>query len=259
MASLQVNTYNQKGMREGLTDIVADLFADDAPLFRMAEKVRAIHTKVEWQTDALASSSTTAVAEGASLTFVQPGLRTRKSNYTHIRLRNWDVTFTQMATVVAGIRDQVAREVMKALKALVLDYEKILLNTGTTAAGGTATGRKCMGLQKAIVTNTAVGTGAGSSALIQLTEDNVNLLMQKVWVQGGDPRVLLCGGHQKRVITITTPDQVKIAVLRDITQYKGAPTASSLKGWVEAEMSLIFGNQLAHAKHSYLKFSGTIA
>lgn len=307
MASLQVNAFNQKGMREGLTDIVADLFADDAPVFRMAEKVKAIHTKVEWQTDALASSSNTAVVEGAALTYVQPGLRTRKSNYCHIRLRNWDVTFTQMATVVAGIKDQVAREVMKALKALVLDYEKIILNTGTTSAGSTSAGRKCMGLQKAIVTNTAVGTGAGSSANIQLTEDNVNLLMQKVWTQGGDPRVLIGGGHQKRVIskkfsaktgftfnveastrqaianinkyegsfgtvdivpdrehlkkriTILTPDQVKIAVLRDITQYKGAPTASSLKGWVEAEMSLIFGNQLAHAKHSYLKFSGTIA
>jgi len=307
MASLQVNTVNQKGMREGLTDIVADLFADDAPLFRMAEKVKAIHTKVEWQTDALASASATAVVEGASLTFVQPGLRTRKSNYTHIRLRNWDVTFTQMATVVAGIKDQVAREVMKALKALVLDYEKIILNTGTTGSGTTATGRKAMGMQKAIVTNTAVGTGAGSSANIQLTEDNVNPLMQKIWNQGGDPRVLLCGGHQKKVIskkftaktgfsfnieasarqaisninkyegsfgtvdivpdrqhlvkriTILTPDQVKIAVLRDIQQYKGAPTASSLKGWVEAEMSLIFGNEKAHAKHSFLKFSGTIA
>lgn len=307
MASTQVQTYNQKGMREGLTDIVADLFADDAPLFRMAEKVKAIHTKVEWQTDSLASAATTAVVEGASLSYAAVGYRTRKMNYTHIRLRNWDVTFTQMATVVAGIKDQVAREVMKALKALVLDYEKIFLNTGTTGAGTTSTGRKAMGLQKAIITNTAIGTGTGNSANIQLSEDNVNLLMQKIWNEGGDPRILLCGGHQKKVIskkftaktgfswnmeastrqainninkyegsfgtvdiipdrqhmtkriTILTPDQIKIGVLRDIQQYKGAATASSLKGWVEAEMTLIYGNSKAHAKHSYLKYSGTIS
>jgi hypothetical protein len=140
-----------------------------------------------------------------------------------------------------------------------------------------------------------------------LSEDNVNLLLQKVWAQGGDPRALLCGGHQKRVISkkfsaktgftfnieastrqaiqninkyegafgtldiipdrfhmvrrisIITPDQIKIAVLRDIEQYKGAPTASSIKGWVEAEMTLQYGNHKAHAKHSYLKSGGTIA
>jgi hypothetical protein len=33
MASTQVNTYFAKGNREGLTDTVADLFADDVPLF----------------------------------------------------------------------------------------------------------------------------------------------------------------------------------------------------------------------------------
>jgi hypothetical protein len=140
-----------------------------------------------------------------------------------------------------------------------------------------------------------------------LTEDNVNLLLQKVWTEGGDPRALFCGGHQKRVIskkfsaktgfsfnieastrqaianinkyegsfgtidiipdrqhmvkriTIVTPDLLKIFVLRDIEQYKGAPTASSIKGWVEAEMSLGWGNERGHAKHSYLKSSGTIA
>jgi len=63
----------------------------------------------------------------------------------------------------------------------------------------------------------------------------------------------------KRRITITTPDMIKIAVLRDIEQYKGAPTASSIKGWVEAEMTLQYGNEKAHAKHSYLKTGGTIA
>jgi len=307
MASSQVNTYFATGIREGLTDTVADLFADDCPLFAMSEKIKATATKHEWQTDSLASATKTGIVEGASISYAQAATRSRVSNYTHIRLRNWDVTFTQMAVTVAGIKDQVAREVMKALKALVTDYEAIFLNTGNSAVGATGTARGAAGLQKRIVTNTAVGTGTGSSASIQLTEDNVNLLLQKVWTQGGDPRALFCGGHNKRVIskkfsaktgftfnieastrqaianinkyegsfgtldiipdrfhmkrriTITTPDMIKIAVLRDIEQYKGAPTASSIKGWVEAEMTLQYGNEKAHAKHSYLKTGGTIA
>lgn len=307
MASTQVNSFFAKGIREGLVNRVADLFADETPFFTMAEKVSATNVKHEWQDDVLASASTTGIVEGASVTYAQPASRTRHQNYCHIRLRNWDVTFTQVALNVAGIGDQVAREVMKAMKTLLLDYEKIFLNTGNSGAGTTSTARKAKGIQKAIVTNTAVGTGTGNSASIQLTEDNVNLLLRKIWAQGGDPRALFCGGHQKMVIskkfsaktgftfnveasartaianinkyegafgtvdvipsrqhmtkriTIITPELVRVAVLRDIEQYKGAATASSVKGWVEAEMTLEWGNEKGHAKASYLKSGGTIA
>lgn len=307
MASSQVNTYFAKGNREGLTNQVAELFADEVPFFTMAKKESASSVKHEWQEDSLASASTTGIVEGASISYAQPATRVRHQNYCHIRLRNWDVTFTQMAVTTAGISDSVAREVMKAMKALLLDYEKIFLNTGNSSAGTTAAARTSKGIQKAIVTNTAVGTGAGSSANIQLTEDNVNLLLRKIWSQGGDPRALFCGGHQKMVIskkfsaktgftwnieasartaianvnkyegsfgtldiipsrqhmtrriTIVTPDLIRVGVLRDIQQYKGAATASSIKGWVEAEMTLNWGNEKAHAKHRFLKSGGTIA
>ena len=307
MASTQNNSYFAKGNREGLTDTIADLFADDAPFFKMARKVRAISTKHEWQTDTLASSSKTGIVEGATITYSQNATRTRKANYTQIRERNWDVTFTQMAVTTAGVKNDVSREIMKAMKEIVLDYEAIFLNTGVTAAGATGTARTAMGIQKAIITNTAVGTGSGSSASIQLTEDNVNLLLQKIWDEGGDPRAMFCGGHNKRVIsktftaktgysfninastrqaianinkyegsfgtidiiparehltkriTIVTPEQIKIAVLRDIEQYKGAATKSSINGWLEGEMTLEYGNEKAHAKHSYLLDSGTIS
>jgi len=59
-------------------------------------------------------------------------------------------------------------------------------------------------------------------------------------------------------VTITTPDQCKVAVLRDIQQYKGAATASSVKGWVEAEMTLQWGNEKAHAKQTHLKTSTVV-
>ena len=304
----QVNSYYAKGIREGLTSQVADLFADEVPFFSMCEKVKINSTHPEWQTDALSSAATTAVVEGAALTYTQPGTRTRVSNYTHIRLRPFDLTFTQMAVDVAGIKDQYAREVMKAMKALATDYDKIFLNTGNTAAGDTATGRKCKGIQKAIVKNTAHGSnGSSAAATSQLTEDSVNAVLQKIWTAGGNPRALFCGGHQKQVIskkftaktgfswnvnasarvaianvnkyegsfgtvdiipdrqhlasrvTIVTPEQLKCFVLRDMASYKGAPTASSEKGWVEAELSLGWGNHLAHGKIDKCTSSGAIA
>lgn len=306
MASSQVNTYFATGIREGLTDTVADLFADDVPFFAMCQKVSSRSTKHEWQDDNLAAASTTGIAEGAALSYSQPATRTRHQNYMHIRLRNWDVTFTEMAVNVAGIGDQVAREMMKAMKSLLTDYDKIFLNTGNSAVGTTSTARTARGIQKAIRTNTGRGSSAGGSVKQALTESKVNALLQKIWNAGGDPRALFCGGYQKRVIsqnftaktgftyqiqasarqaianinsyegsfgtvdiipdrqhmgariTIVTPDHLKVAVLRDITQYKGAATASSVKGWVEAEMTLAWGNEKAHAKQSHLKTSTVV-
>ena len=307
MASLQVNSYFAKGNREDLTSQIAELFTDEVPFFAMCQKEPATATKHEWQEDSLAAASTTGIVEGASLTYVQPATRTRHQNYCHIRLRNWDVTFTQMAVMTAGVSDAVAREVMKAMKALLTDYDKIFLNTGTTSAGTTSAARTAKGIQKAIVTNTAAGTGAGNTGDIQITEDKVNSVLKSIWANGGDPRALFCGGFTKMVIskkfstktgftwnieasartaianvnkyegsfgtldiipdrqhrvkraTIVTPDLCRIAVLRDVQQYKGAATASSIKGWVEAEMTFNWGNEKAHGKMKNLRSGGTIA
>lgn len=311
MAQATLHTYFAKGIREGLSETVADLFADDVPFFAMAEKIKTRNPKHEWQADNLSAASTTGIIEGAVITYTQPATRTRISNYTHIRLRNWDVTFTQMAVEVAGIKDQVAREMIKAMKALLTDYDKIFLNTGAATAGAGAgvsatIARRSQGIQKSITTNTGRGSSAGGAVKQALTESKVNALLQKIWAAGGDPRALFCHGYQKRVIstnftaktgfsfrieasartaianinkyegsfgtldvipdrqhagarvTVVTPDHIKVAVLRDIEQYKGAPTASSVKGWVEAEMTLQWGNEKAHGKQSHLKTSTVV-
>ena len=130
MASLQTTSYFATGNREGLTDVVADLFADEAPFFRMAKTIRAIATKHEWQSDNLNAAVVTGIVEGADIGYSQNASRARHGNYTHIRLRNWDVSFTQMKVTTAGIKNDVAREVLKCLKEIVTDYDKIFLNTG---------------------------------------------------------------------------------------------------------------------------------
>lgn len=307
MASTQVNSYFAKGNREGLINRVAELFADDVPFMGMIEKVPATNVKHDWQSDTLASISKTGSVEGSTISYTQAATRTRHQNYCTIKQRNWDITFTQMAMTVAGVPDQAAREARKAMLSLMRDYEAIFLNTVNSGAGTTSTARTTKGIQKAIITNTAVGTGTANSALIQLTEDNVNLLMQKIWNQGGDPKALFCGGHNKRVIskkfsaktgftwnieasarkaianvnsyegsfgtaeiiptrqhmvqriTIVTPEIIKCAVFRDIQKFDGAQVGSMKRQWVEAEMTLEWGNEKGHAKHKFLKSGGTIA
>lgn len=306
MGSEQVNTYNNVGNREGLTDRVADLFADEVPFMAMSRKVGSIATKHEWQADNLNSASLEGIVEGATVSYTRPGSRARHANYTHIRQRNWEVTHTQQQVQVAGIKSEIARCLMKAMKELLTDYEKIFLNTGNSGAGATGTARKAKGIQKAIISNTAVGTGGGNSTNIALTEKTVNDLMAQIWTAGGNPKLLLCNEYQKRVIsqdftaktgfsfnidastrkaieninsyegsfgtlqiipdrqhmkrriTVLQPDQIKIAILSDIKQFKGAKVALSDRGWVEAEMTLEWGNEKAHAKASVLKTAGVL-
>ena len=301
-----INTYSAVGNREDLVDQVSDLFADDVPFMAMAKKIKAKATLHEWTAEQLASPTTTGIVEGASVSYTKRAVRTRNKNYTHIRLRNWSVTHTQQAVKTAGVRNDVKRELMLAMKELMRDYDKIFLNSAATSAGSTASGRVAGGIQYFVKTNTAVGTGAGNSADIALTEASVNSLLEKIWNQGGNPKALFCGGYQKRVIsnnftaktgftfniessarkainninqyegsfgtldiipdrqhmirriTIVDPEFIKVAILRDIEQYKGAKTASSINGWVEAEMTLNYGNEKAHGKASYLKTAGVL-
>lgn len=302
-----VNTYLQKGNREDLVDELAALYPDEVPFFAMAGKVKATARTHEWMTDSLATVSRTGIKEGADLSYAQPTLRVRKTNYTMIRLRNFDVTFTQAAVDKAGVKDEVANQVMKAMKSLLRDYDSVFLWSTIATAGATGVARRSAGLFSVIVSNTAKGTGTGSSGRAQITEANVNIVLQRIWNNGGNPRALFCGGFHKRVISqkfsaktgftwnieastrtaiqnvnkyegsfgtvdvipdrnmmasrvaIVTPEMAKIAILRDVQQYKGAATASSIKGWVEAEMCLQYGNPLAHGALTWLRSTGAIA
>lgn len=306
--STRLTTFAAVGNREDLADTVADLFADDVPAFALAKKVKATGVKHEWQADSLASASRTAVVEGADISYTNRTARTRHQNYTQIRLRNWAVSHTQQAVSTAGVKSELKRELMLAMKELVRDYDKILLATGNSGAGsGSASGRTSRGIQSAVQTNSSAGTGTGATSVVYLTENRVNTLLQDIWNQGGDPRALFCGGYQKRVISqnftaktgfswntnastraainninkyegsfgtldimpdrqnpgmriaVVDPNHWKVAVLRDIETYQGAKTASSYKGWVEAEMCLEWGNEKAHGIQAYLNTSGALS
>ena len=70
-----LNTYSTIGNREDLSDIVAELFADEVPFFAMAQKIRAEATTHEWTEDSLNAASTTGVVEGATVTPTKPGFK----------------------------------------------------------------------------------------------------------------------------------------------------------------------------------------
>jgi len=298
-----LNTYSHIQNKEELATTIADLFADEVPAFAIAKKERVKNQTVKWVSDSLATANRTAVAEGATITYTDKTLATLNTNYTQIRDRSWEVTHSQEASDSVGLKSSVKRELMKAMKELVVDFDLILQTTNAAAAGDTGTARVSAGIHAVATTNTEAGSGNGSTSYVALKESQVNSLLEKIWKQGGNPRVLLCGGYQKRVISqdftaktgfsfnvdagqrmaiqninkyegsfgtldvipdrqhpgtriaIIDPNMWKVGILNDITQYKGAKTSSSYKGWVEGEMCLKYGNQKGHGVASYLTTS----
>lgn len=231
MASTQLHTYpgtggGGVGNREGLTNRIAELFADEVPAFRMAKKTKAIATKHEWQEDKLAAAAKGGIVEGASITYAQPDQRVRKHNYTHIRLRNFDVTFTQEAVSTAGVPSEVAREMRKAMKEIAVDYDAIILDTATSAAGATGTARVSRGLLSAVTTNIL----SSGSARAKLTEAQVNQILQNIWTQGGNPRVLFCNGFNKRRISQTFSSKTGFTVNVEASTRKAINNINAYEG-----------------------------
>lgn len=226
-----LNTYSTVRNKEDLADTVADLFADDVPAFAIAKKIKATATSHLWTSDSLGTPSRTGIIEGADVTYTGKTFRTLNTNYTQIRLRSWEVTHTQQAVNTAGVKDDVRRELMKAMKELLRDFDKAILSTGAGSAGSTAAARALKGIQSAITTNTEAGSGTGSTSYVALDEKTVNSLLNKIWSEGGNPKALICGGYQKRVISQTFTAKTGFSfnidasarkAIANINQYEGS-------------------------------------
>jgi hypothetical protein len=82
MADVLFKSYEAIGNREDLSDIIANISPVDTPMLSRFGKAKATNTLHEWQTDALASTSTTGVVEGSDVETTALTATTRLGNYT---------------------------------------------------------------------------------------------------------------------------------------------------------------------------------
>jgi len=245
---------------------------------------------MEWQTDALASASTTGVVEGSDVETTALTATTRLGNYTQISRRMFRVSETQEAIDHAGRASEYAYQAAKALKALANDMEKTL-HDGTGNSGASGTARELKGVRAAITTN--VVTAATGSTTAALTVDKLNELLRTIWAQGGKPNAIYVNGAQKEAVAkFSTPitrnidaaskrytsvvnvfdsaygaldiildryatasellalqeDQFKVAYLRPVMTKQLPGNGGGQKGKVEAEDTLVYGNEKASGK-----------
>lgn len=198
-------SYDAVGNREDLLDVITNISPEETPFLSRFGKSKANNRLHEWLTDSLADAAENKKIEGYDYSFAARSVRTRVNNYTQIFQTAVEVSDTQREINTAGMEDEFAYQMAKAMKEHARDIEYALVNgTGNSGASGTA--REMKGVLAWLSTNVETGTGTGSE---DLTESMFNDLLQAIWDQGGQPTTAYANGYQKRQISSFTGGSTK--------------------------------------------------
>ncbi|MCC2627576.1 MAG: putative phage major head protein [Thermomicrobiales bacterium] len=208
-----VQTYDRKGLRESLSDLISNISPEDTPLVSNIGTESVKQTLHEWQTDSLAAVDTAnAQIQGDDISSYPSAAATvRVGNYTQILRKLVLVADTVEAVDKAGRKSEFSYQTMKRAKEMKRDWEAILLNNIGGSAGNSSTAAKTATLGAWIKTNVdkhATGgnptytSGVPAAArtdgtLRAYTEDILKNVAQLIWASGGDVKVNMLGPVNK--------------------------------------------------------------
>lgn len=211
-----IQAVGRVGVREDLSNKIAELFPDDTPFLNGIGTGSCSQTKTEWQTDGLtAANATNAQIQGDDLANETRANTVRVSTYTQISTKVVGVSSTVEAVNKAGRKSEMAREIMKAGRELRTDQEKRSSGNYASVAPAAGTAGQTAGALAWLTTNTSL-SGAGSPAnggfnsgtgLVAAatngtartyTETLLKTVLQSIWAAGGNPKFVITSGTQKQ-------------------------------------------------------------
>lgn len=206
-------SFDSKGIREELSNVINNISPEEVPLQSNIGSKNVSNTYFEWQSDSLASVSTTAVVDGDDVaSFDSTAATTRLGNYTQILRRTVIVADNLGAQDAAGRNDEFAYQIAKRGRELKRDLEATLCLNNAKVAGNSSTARETAGLGAWIATNDVFGvggaspTGDGSDARTDgtqadFTETMLKSAMQAAYTAGGQPTLLMVGPFNKTQVS----------------------------------------------------------
>jgi len=201
------DSYDARGIREDLADVIYDISPSETPFYSSVAKVTASNTYHEWQTDALRSSAANAHVEGDDTAAEARTATSRLGNYTQIFKNAVSVPDTDSGLKKAGRAAEMAYQILKVAKEQKLDIEKALFDNNARVAGNSSTARELAGAPVWLTTNTSFGTsgadatGDGTDARTDGTQEvfsqtRFDTVMQSIWESGGRPDVVYLSAFQ---------------------------------------------------------------
>ncbi len=207
------DSYDAKGIREDLSDVIYDISPEETPFYTACAKAKASNTLHEWQTDALRSSGDNAHIEGDDTIAEARSATVRLNNRTQIFKNSVVIPGTDVGLNKAGRAREMAYQVLKIAKEQKLDIEKAMFANQAKVAGDATTARRMAGVPAWLTTNTnfqsgssgADPTGDGSNARTDdgtptaFSQTKFDAVMQAIWVAGGKPDSVYLSAFQMNV------------------------------------------------------------
>jgi hypothetical protein len=205
-----LDSYDVRGIREDLQDIIYDISPEETPFYTKSGKAKATNTLHEWQTDALRSSADNAHIEGGDTAPEARSVTTRLGSYTQIFKNSVAIPGTDDGLNKAGRAREMAYQVLKIAKEQKLDIEKALFANQARSAGSSVAARRLAGAPAWLTTNTnfqsgnsgADPTGDGTNARTDdgtptaFSQTKFDSVMQQIWLSGGKPDTVYLSSFQ---------------------------------------------------------------
>lgn len=208
-----IQNVGRVGVREDLSDKIAELFPDETPFINMIGRSKARNTYTEWQTDALAAANhDNKNVQGDDLGNDSRPNTVRVGTHTQIMDKVVGASTTVEATNKAGRRSELAREIMKAGREIKTDMEKRACGNYASVAATASVAGETAGALAWIETNVSNGGGTyaagGFNAGIvdaytpgsgrAFAESQLAAVLEDAWTAGGNPSAVIMSGAKKQ-------------------------------------------------------------
>lgn len=219
-ATTTFDTYRAVGIREDLMDAIYDISPTDTPFVSNVGSGSAKGTFHEWQKDSLDAPADNPVPEGADATLITLNPTVRLGNYCQINDKAFAISGSDLVADNAGRGVEMAYQEAKKGLELRKDIEFTLVGVNKARSAGTgnnpgaATAREAATIMSWIASNTnfdattgADPTGDGtnartdSSATRAFTEALLTDVIDKIYLAGGTPDMIMANTQQKRIIS----------------------------------------------------------
>jgi hypothetical protein len=207
-----IQNVSRVGVREDLSNKIAELFPDETPFINMIGRSKASNTYTEWQTDGLAAASAdNYTVQGDDLTNESRANTVRVGTHTQIFKKVVGASTTVEATDKAGRQSELARELMKAGRELRTDMEARMTQNKASVAAAAAVAGQTAGALAWLSSNVSRGAGGASGGFSAgivaaatngtqraYTEALLKAVLASVWAAGGNPKAVITNGTQKQ-------------------------------------------------------------
>jgi len=240
--------------REDLSDMITNISPTETPFLSSIGSSKATNVYHEWLTHSLAAAVTTTAVEGNVASFATPTTLTRNVNICQINEKTVAVSGTQEAVNKAGMKSEMAYRVTLAIKEMKRDLEKAMFLNTNYSTGSTSAARWLKG---------AAGLVTTSSVTTAVTAANINSMLQTLWSNGCDPKVMYVGAATKVKVSalaqdtttayqwIMKADEGKLATAVDV--WKGDFGVQRIIPAHQMGTQSIFAADLQYFKHAILR------